>query len=140
VATLNVIQLSFDSRYDKLWWVDGFLWDDDSVSCTHRPTEIAAFRQLYRQSKLLAKRGVFINLSPLHLRVLRLEHKALTRTPTPDNVNEWISSQLAGVSVLSVNLILDECELVIALRETLGMNAIDIGWELDTEQAGKRAA
>ena len=137
---MNVIQLGFDKHDDKLWWISPYIWDDDTVENIHRPTESAAFRQMFRQSKLLAKRGMFINLSSLHLRVLRLEYKALTRNPRPDNVNEWISSQLAGVSVLSVNVILDECELVIALREVLGMSEINIGWEPDAANIGKRAA
>lgn len=135
-----IIQLAFDERDDKLYWLDPFIWDDDTVENVHRPTETAAFRKLLRQSKLLRLRGVFINLSPLHLRVMRLEHKALSNAPIPSNIPAWISSQLVGVSVLSVNAILDECELVVALRETLGMSHIDIGWEYDTGNASKRAA
>jgi hypothetical protein len=135
-----IIQLAFDERDVKLWYLDAYKWDDDTVSSVHRPTEIAAFRRMFRQAKLLQKRGVFINLSALHLRVLRLEHKALTREPRPDNVNEWISSQLAGVSVLWVNKILDECDLVIELREVLGMSQLQIDWTVEPARKGRKAA
>ena len=137
---MRIIQLAFDERDVKLWWLDAFKWDDDTVSSIHRPTEIAAFRRMYRQSKLLQKRGVFINLSALHLRVLRLEHNALTRTPRPDNISAWISSQLAGVSILWVNKMLDECDLVIELRDVLGMSQIDIEWQAEPAQKGRKAA
>jgi hypothetical protein len=135
-----IIQLGFDERDTKLWWLDCFKWDDDSVENVNRPTEIAAFRRMYKQSRLLQKRGVFINLSALHLRVLRLEHKALTREVRPDNVSEWISSQLAGVSILWVNKMLDECDLVIELRDALGMSQIDIEWNSEPAQKGRKAA
>ena len=137
---MKVIQLAFDERDVKLWWLDFAIWDDDSVSSISRPTEVAAFRRMYRQSKLLQKRGVFINLSALHLRVLRLEHKALTREPRPDNISQWISSQLAGVSVLWVNKMLDECDLVIELRDVLGMSQIDVEWHAEPVQKGRKAA
>lgn len=133
-----IIQLGFDERDNKLWWVDAWLWDDDTIASVQRPTEAAAFRNMFRQSKLLQKRGIYINLSNLHIRVMQLEYKALTRTPVPDNVNEWISQQLRYVSTLKVTAILDECELVTCIREAFGMPPLVIDWE--PAQRGSRAA
>lgn len=125
-----IIQLAFDERDDKFWWTDCHLWDiRDSVPDTvKRPTEDAAFRGLFRQARLLKKRGVYINLSPMHMTALQLEYHAMSKPPYPDNVYAWVSARMHGVPPLQVKALLDECSLVVLLREALGMPAINVQW------------
>jgi hypothetical protein len=134
----NVIQLGFDERDNKLWWVDQWLWDDDTISSIQRPTEIAAFRQMYRQSRLLKKHGVFINLSPLHRQIMVMEYSALNNEPKPDNIYNWISARVRGIPPLQVKRILEECSLVVLLREVLSLPELVIDWPL--EDVAKRKA
>ena len=142
MSILNVIQLGFDERDDRFWWTDCYLWDiRDSVPDTvKRPTEDAAFRGLFRQSRLLKKRGVFINLSSLHLTAMYLEYQALSQPPYPSNVYQWVSARMHGVAPTQVKALLDECSLVTLLRDALGMPALDIDWNRGAVHKGRRAA
>jgi hypothetical protein len=135
-----IIQLGFDSRDDKLFWVDQWLWDDDTVSSVQRPTEITAFRNMFRQARLLQKRGLFINLSALHLEAMRLEYRAMTTPPMPANVYQWVSAKMHGVPPTQVKSLLEECSLVTLLRDAMGMRPITIDWDYTPAQKGKRAA
>lgn len=136
-----IIQLGLlDKSDDKLWWCDPWLWDDDTVHNVQRPTEVAAFRKLFRQSRLLKKRGVYINLSPLHMTALRLEYHAMSKPPHPDKVYQWISTRMPGVPPTQVKALLEECSLVTMLRDTLGMKPLVMDWEVETIQKGSRAA
>jgi hypothetical protein len=138
---LNVIQLGFDPQDNKLWWVDCFKWDtrDETPDTVTRPTEQLAFRGLFRQARLLSKRGVFINLSPLHMEALRLEYQAMSKPPYPDNVNGWIAQRMHGVSQFQVRALLDECSLVVLLRDVLRMQPLEVQWAVE-KVAGKKAA
>ena len=126
-----IIQLGFDERDNKLWWVDQWLWDDDTVSSIQRPTEIAAFHKLFRQSRLLKKHGVFINLSPLHRQIMVMEYSALNSNPQPDNVYNWIAARVRGIPPMQVKRILEECSLVVLLREVLSLPAVSIEWPME---------
>lgn len=134
-----IIQLGFDPQDNKLWWTDCFLWDDDTVENIQRPTELAAFRRMFRQARLIAKRGVLINLSPLHLHIMRMEQSAMIAEPQPENVYNWISARVHGIPPLQVKAILDECSLVVLLRDALHMPAIVVDWPL-REGAVQRVA
>lgn len=136
----TIIQLGLDPQDNRLFWVDMHLWDerDATPGTVQRPTETAAFRNLFRQSRLLSKRGVFINLTPLHLTAMRLEHQAMSTPPTPKNVYAWVSERMGGVSHLQVKALLDECSLVVLLRDAFSMPALPIEWELPA--VAKRAA
>lgn len=138
---MNVIQLGFDPLDDKWWWVDQHKWDtiDETPDTVKRPTEQLAFRGLYRQSRLIKKRGVLVNLSPLHTECLRLEYHAMSKPPYPDNVYNWISARIHGVPPLQVKAILDECSFVVLLREALGMQPLAIHWDAEIAVV-KRAA
>lgn len=131
---MNVIQLGFDERDNKLWWVDCYKWDDDTVSNVSRPTEVTAFRKLFRQSRLLQKRGIFINLSALHMEAMRLEYRAMITPPYPANVYQWVSQRMHGVSPTQVKALLDECSLVTLLRDALGMRPLEINWNADVQR------
>ncbi len=134
-----IIQLGIDPQDDRLWWTDCFLWDDDSVENVQRPTEIAAFRRMFRQARLIKKRGVLINLSPLHVQVMRMEQSALIAEPTPDNIYNWIAARMHGIPPLQVKAILDECSLVVLLRDALHLPAIVVDWPVRVDVAKKAA-
>lgn len=136
-----ITQLAFNPQDDRLWWVNMHLWDtqDETPDTVQRPTEQAAFRQMFRQARLLEKRGVLINLSPLHIQVMQLEQRALTAEPLPDNPYNWISARMHGIPPLQIKAILDECSFVVLLREALGMQPIAVNW-LTREQVLNRAA
>ena len=142
---LNVIQLGFDPEYDRLWWCDPFRWDtrtedgEEEPDTVKRPTEIRAFRNIFRQARLMQKKGVLINLTSLHREALRLEHAAMSRPPYPDNVYGYISSRMIGVPPSQVKFLLDECSFVVLLREVLGMPALVMDWEV-VPLVAKRAA
>lgn len=136
----NVIQLGFDERDNKFWWVDQWLWDDDTVSSIQRPTENAALRKLFRQSRLLKKHGVFINLSPLHRQIMVMEYSAMNSEPKPDNIYNWISARVRGIPPLQVKRILEECSLVVLLRDVLSLPAVTMEWPTEEKRQGKRAA
>lgn len=140
-----IIQLGFDPQDDKLWWIDYHRFDtrtedgEEEPSTVHRPTEIMALRNIFRQGRLMQKRGVMINLTAMHMEALRLEHQAMSKPPYPDNVYGFISSRMHGVPPTQVKFLLDECSFVVLLREVLGMPALVMNWErvADTK---KRAA
>lgn len=142
----TIIQLAFDQEYDKLWWVDQHRWDtrtDDGMeepNTVYRPVEIAAFRRMYRQARYFKKRGLFINLTSLHIQAMTLEYQALSKAPTPDNVNAWIADRMFGVMPNQVRALLDEASLAAMLREVLGLQPLVIDWQVGTVQRGKRAA
>lgn len=141
---MNVIQLGFDPQDNRLWWCDMHRWDtrtedgEEEPDTVKRPTEIRAFRNIFRQSRLMQKKGVMINLSTLHREALRLEHQAMSRPPYPDNVYGYIASRMSGVPPTQVKFLLDECSFVVLLREVLGMPALVMDWELPA--VAKRAA
>lgn len=142
MSTLNVIQLGFDSRDDKLFWVDPFLWDDrdPDQDTVQRPTEIAAFRSLARQAAVLRKRGLYINLSPLHIQAMQLEYRCKTDTVDWSGMEyEWISKRMRGVPPMKVKSLLGEASLAVLFREVLGMPALYIDWNADVA-AIRRAA
>lgn len=128
-----IIQLGFDPADDRLWWVDMHKWDtrDETPDTVKRPTEQLAFRGLFRQSRLISKKGVLINLSPLHLTAMQLEYHALSRPPYPDNVYAWVSARMRGVPPLQVKALLDECSFVVLLREALGLAPLAVQWSID---------
>ena len=136
-----IIQLGLDPQYDRMWWCDQHKWDtrDETPDTVNRPTEIRALRGLYRQSRAIEKRGVLVNLSPLHIQVMRMEQSALISEPPPDNVHNWIAARMHGIPPLQVKAILDECSLVVFLREALGMPALQIEWPV-REVAAKLVA
>jgi len=141
---LNVIQLGFDPQDNRLWWCDQHRWNtrtedgEEEPDTVKRPTEIRAFRNIFRQSRLMAKKGVMINLTQMHREALRLEHAAMSRPPYPDNVYGYIASRMQGIPPTQVKFLLDECSFVVLLRELLGMPALVMDWEVpDTV---KRAA
>lgn len=139
---MNVIQLGLFSRQDdKYWWVDQFIWDtrDSEPSTVNRQTEELAFRSLYRQSRLMKKYGVFINLTDYHMQIMRLEAAAMIAKPQPSNVYTWIAARMRGVSHLQIKAILDECSLVVLLRDVLRMPPLAIDWPME-EGRGKKAA
>lgn len=130
----NIIQLGFDSRYDKLFWVDPFLWDDreSPPDTVQRPTEIAAFRNLARQAAALRKRGLYINLSPLHIQALQLEYRCKIDAPHFGGKEYvWISERMRGVPPMQVKALLGECSLALLFREILGLPALYIDWNAD---------
>jgi hypothetical protein len=139
-----IIQLGLDPQDDRLWWCDMHRWQtqtedgEEEPNTVMRPTEIRAFRNIFRQSRLMAKKGVMINLTPLHREALRLEHQAMSKPPYPDNVYGFISSRMPGVPPTQVKFLLDECSLVVLLRDVLGMPALVMDWELPV--VVKRAA
>jgi hypothetical protein len=138
----NVIQLGFDERYDKLFWVDPHLWDerDSPPDSIQRPTEIAAFRNLARQAAALRKRGLYINLTPLHIQAMQLEYHCKTDTVDWTGMDyEWISKRMRGVPPLQVKALLGEASLAVLFREILGMPALYIDWNADIA-AIRRAA
>lgn len=136
-----ITQLAFDPQYDKLWWVDMHKWDtnDETPDTVQRPTEQLAFKGLYRQSRLIEKRGILVNLSPLHLQVMRMEQTALISEPVPDNVYNWIAARMHGIPPLQIKAILDECSFVVLLREVLHLPALAVDWPV-RDTAAKRAA
>ena len=145
MSTLNnVIQLGFDPQDNRLWWCDMHLWQtqtedgEEEPDTVKRPTEIRAFRNIYRQSRLMQKRGVLINLSPLHKQIMVLEYSAMTCEPKPDNVYNWIAARMKGIPPFQVKNILDECSLVVLLREALSMPALVMEWP--AEKVAKRRA
>lgn len=125
-----IIQLGLDPQDDRLWWVDIHKWDtrEEIPDTVKRPTEQAAFRLLFRQSRAIQKKGILVNLSPLHLHIMRMEQSALIAEPTPDNVYNWISARVHSIPPLQVKAILDECSLVVLLRDALHMPAIVVDW------------
>ena len=128
-----IIQLGLDPQDDRLWWCDLHKWDirDDIPDTVKRPTEQAAFRLLFRQSRALEKfqkRGILINLSPMHQHIMRMEQSALIAEPPPDNVFNWIAARIHGIPPLQVKAILDECSLVVLLRDALHMAPIVVDW------------
>jgi len=141
VKLTPIIQLGFDPQDDRLWWCDQFKWDttDETPDTIQRPTEQAAFRRMFRQARLIKKRGILVNLSPLHLQVMRMEQSALISEPVPDNVYNWIAARMHGLPPLQVKAILDECSLVVLLRDALHMPAIVVDWPV-RENVAKRAA
>ena len=132
VKLTPIIQLGFDPQDDRLWWCDQFKWDttDETPDTIQRPTEQAAFRRMFRQARLISKRGILVNLSPLHLQVMRMEQSALISEPVPDNVHTWIAARMHGIPPLQIKAILDECSFVVLLREVLGLPALVMDWEL----------
>lgn len=140
----NIIQLGLDPQDDRLWWWDMHKWDvrDEIPDTVKRPTEQAAFRLMFRQSRALEKfqkRGVLINLSPLHMNIMRMEQSALISEPPPDNVYNWIAARVHGIPPLQIKAILDECSLVVLLRDALHMAPIEVDWPV-REVAAKKAA
>ena len=136
-----IIQLGIDPQDDRLWWCDMHLWDtiDETPDTAQRPTEQAAFRRMFRQARIIRKRGILINLSPLHIQVMRMEQSALIAEPIPDNTYNWISARMHGIPPLQVKAILDECSLVVLLRDALHLPAIVVDWPM-REGFAKRAA
>ena len=137
-----IIQLGFDSRFDKLFWVDPFLWDDrePDQDTVQRPVEIAAFRSLARQAAVLRKRGLYINLSPLHIQAMQLEYRC--KTDAPHFVGKeylWISERMRNVPPLQVRALLEEASLAVMFRDILGMPMLHIDWNMDVP-AIRRAA
>lgn len=142
-----VIQLGLDRQDDRLfWWSDQHLWDtrtedgEEEPSTVKRPTERAALRQIYRQSRLLKKRGVFINLSPFHVEALQWEYYC--RREYPHFIGkeyQWVSEQM-GIPHLQVKGLLDECSLVVLLRDALGLTPLDIDWQGGTLVKRRKAA
>lgn len=141
VSTLNnVIQLGFDSRDDKFFWIDEYIWDDNTVESIHRPTEIMAFRRMFKQSSVLRKNGISINLSQLHRHIMVMEYSALnSETPVP-NIYNWISARVRGITPSHVEKILEECSLIMWLRDSLSLPALVIDWPVANKQKGSRAA
>lgn len=117
------------------------LWDtrDEPPGTVKRPTEQLALRGLFRQSRLIQKKGVLINLSPLHLTALQLEYHAMSKPPYPDNVYTWIAARMHGIPPLQVKALLDECSFVVLLREALGLPPLNMQWTLEPVVV-KRAA
>lgn len=136
-----IIQLGFDPQDDKLWWCDMHKWDtrDETPDTVKRPTEQIAFRGLFRQARLIQKKGVLINLSPLHVKLMQMEQAALTAEPVPENPYKWIADRIHGIPPIQVKAILDECSFVVLLREALGLKPIAVKW-LSREQVLKRVA
>lgn len=140
-----IIQLGFDPQDDRLWWCDHHRWDtrfedgEEEPDTVSRPTEIIALRNIYRQSRLMSKRGVMINLTTMHREALRLEHQAMSKPPYPDNIYGYVSSRMIGVPPTQVKFLLDEASLVVLLRDVLGLPALVMDWDV-IEVAPKRAA
>lgn len=128
-----IIQLGFDPQDNKLWWTDCHLWDtrDETPDTIIRPTEAAALRGLFRQARLLSKRGVYINLSPLHMEAMRLEYRALSTPPYPDNVYAWVAQRMHGIPHLQVKALLEEVSLVVLLRDVLGLAPLAVDWTVE---------
>lgn len=124
-----VIQMGLDRADDKLWYIDEYIWDDDTIDTVHRPTEILAFRHLFRQSRMIRKRGLILQLSPLQREVMRWEYQAMRTVPMPDNIHNWISARMYGLPPLQVKALLDECSYVVLLRDILDMQPLDLDWE-----------
>lgn len=138
----NVIQLGFDERDDKLFWIDQYLWDDrdPDQDTRQRPTEIAAFRSLARQAAALRKRGLYINLSPLHIQAMQLEYRCKIDAPHfAGKEYVWVSERMRNVAPTQVKALLGECSLALMFREILGMPMLHIDWNADVA-AIRRAA
>lgn len=138
----NVIQLGLLSRQDdRYFWVDPWMWDlhDDIPDTVKRPTEILAFNRMFRQSRLIRKRGVLVNLSPLHMQLMRLEQSAMTANPVPDNVYHWIAARVRGFTPLQIQAMLEECSFVVLLRDVLSLPPLAIEWQRP-EVAARKAA
>ena len=127
-----VIQLGFDSADDKLWWVDEFRWDlrdEPPEYYAQRPTEVEALAGLYRQARLLKKRGLYINLSPFHLEALRWEYHCRCEYPHfAGKEYQWVSEQM-GVPQLQVKALLDECSLAVLMRDVLHLPPLAVDWK-----------
>jgi hypothetical protein len=141
-----IIQLGlFNGADDRYWWCNSGIWDtryedgQEEPSTVQRPTEIAAFKSLYRQSRLIRKRGVYVSLSPLHLQALRLEYQAMSRPPVPDNIHLWVADRMRGVTQLQVKALLEEASFVILLRDVLGLAPLEVQWS-EPMYTVKRAA
>jgi hypothetical protein len=138
----EIIQLGFDEQDDKLFWIDQYLWDDrdPDQDTRKRPTEVAAFRSLARQAAMLRKRGLYINLSPLHIQAMQLEYRCKTDAPHfTGKEYVWVSERMRNVPPMQVKALLSEASLAVLFREVLGMPALYIDWNMDVP-AIRRAA
>lgn len=126
-----IIQLGLLSKEDdRLWWLDPYLWDlrDDAPDTVTRPTEVLALRGLFRQARLIRKKGLSINLSPWHIEALQWEYHCRREYPHfAGKEYQWVSEQM-GVPQLQVKALLDECSLAVLMRDLLHMPPLIIDW------------
>lgn len=121
----------FNSADDKLWWSEPLLWDHGHISTIWRPTEDEAFNRIYKQAKILRKKGVYINLSHYHLQAMKLEYQCKHHYGFYRQVYEWIAERMSGFTKLQIKALLDEASIAFALRHALGLPEIDVQWDVE---------
>lgn len=112
-------QLDF-SDIDPLWWVRVDLWQEwESADTVDRPTEDAALRAIFRQARILAGRGVLLELSPLHETAIRLEYQCRQYMPHIVDFSEYVAERMR-IGRHQAMAILEEASFIFAAREIIG--------------------
>lgn len=126
MSDIEPIQLSFP------WWVDTIYWKDDDtpdvIETVDRPTEDEALRNLLLQSKVIERNGRMLNLTALHMIVLRLERTCLRDYPHYPDAALFISER-SMFAPKQARALLDEASGIIYVRALMGLPEIRIEHE-----------